>query len=133
MALRSLTVLTILLIVPALNSLFAQTRIKWVAPAAALTVKNALGAGSGMLAGKTLYTNNCAPCHGEKGKGNGPASGSLNPKPADHSSAAFQNQTDGSIFWKISEGRSPMPAYKAILTDQQRWSLVSFIRTLQKK
>src|SRR5690606_20950235 len=33
-------------------------------------------------------------------------------------------------FWKISEGRGAMPAYKASLTDEQRWQLVAYLRTL---
>lgn len=82
--------------------------------------------------GKAIYLANCSPCHGEKGKGDGIAAASLNPKPADHTSALMLKETDGSIFYKISEGRPPMPTYKAALTDKQRWALVAYIRTLCK-
>ena len=106
---------------------------KWVAPASADNVKNPLaGNPNAAKDGKTLYITYCAPCHGEKGKGDGPAGGALNPKPANHSSSAVQSQSDGAIFWKLSEGRGPMAAYKNSLSEQQRWSLVSFIRTLKK-
>ena len=81
---------------------------------------------------KKLYTTNCAPCHGDKGRGDGPAAQALSPKPADHSSVLVQGETDGSLFWKLSEGRNPMPGYKKILTEQQRWELVNYIRTLAK-
>ncbi|HMC86926.1 MAG TPA: cytochrome c [Chitinophagaceae bacterium] len=81
---------------------------------------------------KTLYITNCGPCHGDKGRGDGPAAPGLNPKPADHTSAAVQSETDGAIFWKLSEGRSPMPAYKKIFSEEQRWELVNYIRTLAK-
>jgi mono/diheme cytochrome c family protein len=81
---------------------------------------------------KTLYTANCGPCHGDKGKGDGPAAAGLNPKPADHSSVAVQSESDGALFWKLSEGRAPMPSYKKVFSDQQRWELIDYIRTLAK-
>lgn len=110
----------------------AQTK-PWVAPPGADDVKSSLVVSPAVLAAaKTLYIANCSPCHGEKGRGDGPAAMGLNPKPADHTSEAVQGQTDGAIFWKLSEGRAPMPAYKKVFTDQQRWELVAYIRTLAK-
>lgn len=114
------------------DSTFAQTK-PWVAPPDADNVKSPVVVSPSVLGdAKTLYTANCAPCHGDKGKGDGPAAGGLNPRPADHTSDAVQKQTDGAIFWKLSEGRGPMPAYKKIFTDQQRWGLIAYIRTLAK-
>jgi mono/diheme cytochrome c family protein len=105
----------------------------WVAPKSSDNNKNPIsGNNSKMAETKTLYITNCGPCHGDKGKGDGPAAPGLNPKPADHTSAAVQDETDGVIFWKLSEGRSPMPGYKKIFSDEQRWELVNFIRTLAK-
>jgi mono/diheme cytochrome c family protein len=105
----------------------------WVAPKTADNVKNPLSGDNSKIAEtKTLYITNCGPCHGEKGRGDGPAAPGLNPKPADHTSAAVQGETDGAIFWKLSEGRSPMPGYKKIFSDEQRWELVIYIRTLAK-
>jgi mono/diheme cytochrome c family protein len=105
----------------------------WIAPAVAQSIKNPVTMDAAMFKdAKTLYSTNCAPCHGEKGKGDGPAAASLTPKPADHTSAALRNETDGSLYWKISEGRTPMPQFKKIFTDKQRWALVSFIRSLSK-
>jgi len=105
----------------------------WIAPAAAQAIKNPVAASPDILkAAKTLYITNCAPCHGEKGKGDGPAAASLTPKPADHTSAALHNESDGSLFWKLSEGRTPMPQYKKILTETQRWELIDYIRSLGK-
>lgn len=111
----------------------AQQRAPWVTPKPAQEVKNPwAGDKTALSDAKTLYTTNCAPCHGTKGKGDGPAAAALNPKPADHSSSLIQGETDGSLFWKLSEGRNPMPSYKKILTDKQRWELVNYIRTLAK-
>lgn len=115
-----------------LNAAHAQT--KWVTPAAAAAVKNPLAGNTTVVAdAKAVYKTTCAPCHGEKGKGDGPAAVALNPKPADHTSAAIQAESDGSLFWKITTGRGAMQAYKTQLTDKQRWALVNFIRTLKKK
>lgn len=111
---------------------FAQST-NWVAPKEADNVKNPLSANSSVLAdSRARYVANCGPCHGEKGRGDGPAAPGLNPKPADHTSVAVQSETDGALFWKLSEGRNPMPGYKKIFTDQQRWELIAYIRTLAK-
>lgn len=111
---------------------FAQSK-PWVAPADADNIKNPLaGATAGLAEAKTLYVANCGPCHGEKGKGDGAAASGLNPRPADHTSEVVQRQSDGAIFWKLSEGRAPMPGYKKIFSEQQRWELINYIRTLAK-
>ncbi len=117
----------------ATRPVIAQQKAPWVSPKTAQELKNPLAGDKGALAeAKKLYTTNCAPCHGERGKGDGPAAQALNPKPADHSSATIQSESDGSLFWKLSEGRNPMPAYKNVFNEQQRWALVSYIRTLGK-
>jgi mono/diheme cytochrome c family protein len=111
---------------------YAQ-QANWVAPNEANNSKNPLAVSPALLAdAKTLYTANCGPCHGDKGKGDGPAAPGLNPKPADHTSTAVQSESDGSLYWKLSEGRNPMPGYKKIFSDQQRWELIAYIRTLAK-
>lgn len=116
----------------ACSSSFAQQK-PWASPKEAQVIKNPFAGNSSTLAeGKKLYVTNCAPCHGEKGRGDGPAAQALVPKPADHSSALVQSETDGSLFWKLTQGRNPMPAYGKILTEQQRWELVNYIRTLSK-
>jgi mono/diheme cytochrome c family protein len=109
----------------------AQT--KWVAPASADKMKNPVNAdAAAMKDAKTVYTSTCAPCHGVKGRGDGPAAVALNPKPADHSSKAIQGESDGSLYWKLTEGRGAMQSYKSQLSDKQRWALISYIRTLKK-
>jgi len=111
----------------------AQKYEKWVAPAEAIAQKNPLDGNKEVLAdAKKLYVTMCAPCHGEKGKGDGPAAAALNPKPADHSSKSVQAETDGSLFYKMTTGRGPMQSFRTKLTDAQRWSLVNYIRTLKK-
>jgi mono/diheme cytochrome c family protein len=130
------TILLTAVLVTILNAVFTKTfaqQKQWVTPKEAQVIKNPIAGNASTLAeGKKLYVTNCAPCHGDKGRGDGPAAQALSPKPADHSSAAIQNETDGALFWKLSEGRNPMPAYGKILTEQQRWELINYIRTLSK-
>jgi mono/diheme cytochrome c family protein len=102
----------------------------WVAPAEAKAMKNPVkGVGN---AKKSIETN-CVSCHGASGKGDGPAAAALPPpKPANWTSAAVQKETDGEIFWKMSNGRGAMPPWKH-LPEQERWEIVNYIRTLKGK
>src|SRR5690606_36561206 len=103
----------------------------WQAPDWADTLKNPIKAASPELdQGETLYATYCATCHGERGQGDGTMGAEFEVKPANFHLSAFQNQTDGAIFWKISEGKGPMPAYKASLNDDQRWQLVAYLRKI---
>jgi mono/diheme cytochrome c family protein len=87
-------------------------------------------------AGKAVYQANCASCHGDKGLGDGPAGANLIPKPADLTEPA-KNDTDGQFLWHVSEGAaagapgSAMPAWKGVLTVDQIWQVVTFLRTLK--
>jgi mono/diheme cytochrome c family protein len=107
---------------------------KWIAPKTADAVKNPVVPDAANLKeAKTMYTTYCMPCHGSKGKGDGVAAAGLAIKPADHTSTFIQNQTDGALFWEMSEGHNPMPSYKTALTEKQRWELINYIRTFAKK
>ena len=114
------------------STVVAQSK-PWIAPAQPSSIKSPVSNDAATIkVGMTLYQSFCSPCHGNKGKGDGVAAAALTIKPADHTSAAMLNETDGSLFYKISEGRTPMPQYKTALTETQRWELVAFIRTLNK-
>ncbi len=105
----------------------------WVAPAEADQLKNPLaGNEDATKKGKKLYAQMCSICHGDKGKGDGIAGAALKPTPANFTSEKVQDESDGAIFWKMSEGRTPMAAYKGSLKEEQRWQLVNYIRTLKK-
>src|ERR1035437_1343159 len=106
--------------------LMAQT--PWVAPKEADALKNPVANNATTAAeAKKLYNQLCTVCHGDKGKGDGIAAAGLNPKPANHTSDKVQNQTDGAIFWKLTNGRPPMAAYASTLSETQRWELVNYI------
>ena len=105
---------------------------KWAAPPEAKNVKNAVAKSDKVIAdAKKIAEANCVACHGAKGAGDGPAAAALPVKPANWTSAAVQGESDGEIFWKISNGRGPMPPWKH-LSENDRWALVHYIRTLKK-
>ena len=112
----------------ALTAAWAQG--EWKAPAEAKATKNPVkGVGN---AKKNIETN-CVTCHGASGKGDGPAAAALPPpKPADWTSAKIASERDGELFWKISNGRGAMPPWKH-LPEKDRWEIINYIRTLQKK
>lgn len=106
---------------------------KWEAPAEAKKLKNPLAKSDKVLAqAKKVFETNCLPCHGPKGLGDGPAAAALPVKPANWTSPATQAESDGELFWKITNGRGPMPPWKH-LPETDRWAMVHFIRTLKKK
>ena len=115
-----------------INSNFSLDQDKWVAPASSKALKNPVSGKSSINSGKSIYKTRCTVCHGDKGEGDGPAGKALTPPAANHTVAAVQNQTDGEIFWKISEGRGAMVGWKLILSEEERWDLVNYIRTLKK-
>ncbi len=116
--------------------LFAQSEDKdvWKAPVEADQLINPLkGNADAVKAGKKLYKQQCAICHGDTGKGDGVGGMSLNPKPTNFRSERVQKESDGALFWKITNGNAPMASYKEILSEEQRWQLVNYIRTFSKK
>jgi mono/diheme cytochrome c family protein len=89
-------------------------------------------------AGKVIYEQKCATCHGETGKGDGAGGAALNPRPGDLSKPTVD--TDGYLYWRIAEGGlvdpfksdgSAMPAWKTVLSQDEIWQAVTFIRTLK--
>lgn len=79
----------------------------------------------------TLYTTHCKSCHGKEGLGDGTKAAQLETPCGDFSTAAFQKQTDGSMFYKVLEGRDDMPSFKKKIPDENDiWQLVHYMRTL---
>ena len=110
-----------------------STDKEWIAPTTANAIVNPIkGNPTSTQEGKKLFTQMCVPCHGDKGKGDGIAGAALNPKPANYTLPKVQNQSDGALFWKITNGRGAMVSFKVALTDEQRWQLVNYIRVLGK-
>ncbi|HEY7870230.1 MAG TPA: cytochrome c [Methylomirabilota bacterium] len=117
---------------PRPTEVVAQTT-PWAAPASEKAKKNPTPADKKTVdQGEKVAKINCVSCHGNKGKGDGPASVALNPKPADWTSKKVQDEPDGELFWKITNGRGPMPAWRH-LPENDRWAVVRYIRTLAGK
>jgi mono/diheme cytochrome c family protein len=82
--------------------------------------------------GKSLWTKHCQSCHGKTGLGDGPKAAQLKTEAGDFSKAETQKQTDGSLFYKIAEGRDDMPAFKKKISDEdEMWQLVNYVRTFK--
>jgi mono/diheme cytochrome c family protein len=107
--------------------------LNWRAPARAARMANPVAASPQAInRGKALYVQECVACHGKTGRGDGPKAPDLKINPGDFSKAASTRQSDGELFWKITRGRTPMPAYRSRFSDEDRWMLVHFIRSLER-
>lgn len=86
-----------------------------------------------IAAGGQIYANSCAVCHGETGQGDGPGAASLEKPPANLYAGHVQENSDGALFYIISHGKpdTPMPAWDNILSEEDRWHVVNFIRTFE--
>jgi mono/diheme cytochrome c family protein len=101
--------------------------------------------------GKQLYELNCVTCHGQQGNGNGPLAVYWNivqgaVPPTNLKDPRVVARTDGELYWILTHGYSSpehqvkyphdltnMPAYGKLLTPEERWALVSYMRELQKQ
>ena len=102
---------------------------EWTAPARAARKKNPVTADEKSFArGKEVYVKECLPCHGSAGKGDGPSAKDLNPKPRDLSTPKIWEQTDGSLFWKLTTGRKPMPSFEKTVSEEDRWNVINYAR-----
>jgi mono/diheme cytochrome c family protein len=82
--------------------------------------------------GRDLYATHCQSCHGKKGKGDGTKAAQLDTECGDFTTAAVQKETDGALYYKISEGRKDMPSFKKKIPEQSDiWNVVNYVRTLK--
>src|SRR5215467_8321045 len=106
----------------------------WPVPDKYLKMANPVKSnGESISGGKELWVQHCQSCHGKKGLGDGTKAASLKTEPGNFSLAETQDQPDGSLFYKISEGRKDMPSFKKKIPDQDDlWNLVNLVRTMKK-
>ena len=85
--------------------------------------------------GKEKYNQICASCHGQGGKGDGPAAAALDPKPRNLSDPKYVSTlSDEQIFKTVKEGgaavgKSPlMPAWGGVLSDNDIWNVIAYLR-----
>jgi mono/diheme cytochrome c family protein len=105
---------------------------QWKIPEEAKLRKNPIQSSPAALAAaRAIYFDKCVQCHGETGQGDGPDAAMYYPSPASLIDAKHMSGvTDGELFYEISQGRKPMPSFKKRLTEEQRWQLVLFVRSL---
>lgn len=86
-------------------------------------------------AGRGIYQQNCATCHGTHGLGNGPNAIAIAKKPANFSRPFYKDYDDVTWFWRVTEGvpGTRMPQWGKLLTEEQRWYLVAFLKTLPRE
>ena len=107
--------------------------LDWQAPPRAARRANPVPADDRALAaGREVYQHQCSSCHGAGGHGDGKDAADLTPTPSDLSDGSIAQQSDGALFWKITQGRKPMPSFEKLATETQRWEVVHYIRTLAK-
>jgi mono/diheme cytochrome c family protein len=103
-----------------------QPDANWHAPEEAAARKNPLAEKPELAAGgRKLFKRNCVECHGDSGQGL--------KKAADLQLPVVQDQSDGALFWKITNGNPDrgMPSFSGI-PELQRWQLVLHLRTLKQ-
>lgn len=85
--------------------------------------------------GRAIYKANCAACHGDGGKGDGPAAGALKPPPRDHTDPVYmetltdKNIADVIVMGGAIKGRPLMPSHPQ-LRGAELDALVLFVRSL---
>jgi len=106
----------------------------WIVPPEYKRLKNPLTPSeSNLNAARQVYVEECAQCHGDRGKGDGPQARSHYPLPADLTDPKLlANAADGEIFYQIAVGRRPMPSFKNRLTQDERWQLVFLVRSFSQ-
>ena len=110
------------------------TRIKHSVTVGGKKIQNPLSASPETIAsGKDAFAHYCVACHGLDGQNTGvPFAEHMSPPVPSLKSATVQAYTDGQLKWIVENGISPsgMPASKGILTDEEIWSIVIFLRHL---
>ncbi len=82
--------------------------------------------------GQELFMQNCAPCHGQYGQGDGPTAATLYPPPADFSSGHTATHSDGDLYYWILNGipDTQMPGFSDRVNKDEAWHLVNYVRRL---
>lgn len=83
-------------------------------------------------AAATLYAENCVPCHGVRGDGDGPRAQGLDPPPARFSDRARMDSTPPYVFYNaitLGVGNTAMASFADAFSDQQRWDLAFYLWT----
>jgi len=97
-------------------------------------LRNPLAGTDGViLRGKGVFLNYCFPCHGQEGAGDGPVVARGFPAPPALTAEAARKLSDGEIFHILTYGRANMPPYRYLVTPDERWAAIRYIRTLREE
>ena len=120
----------LIVIIAAIGWTILQNR-PWTVPDEARLRANPLTSSDATLQSvRPLYHEKCASCHGESGKGDGHDATLYDPAPTNFTDTKRMTAvTDGELFYKLSQGRKPMPSFKKRLTEDQLWRLVLLLRS----
>ncbi len=81
-----------------------------------------------IAAGRAVFAEHCASCHGEQGYGDGPATNHLDPPSDDLTAEHIYEHSDGDLFWWITAGiGEAMPPFGTVLDETARWNLIDFL------
>ncbi len=122
-----------LILMALVTPVFAHENTGWTAPEEVEKMKNPIKpTESSIQKGKEIYEKKCAPCHGAKGDGKGPASAKLDPRPTNFKDSHGEKMRDGEHFWKITTGKGGMPSFRKDLTEEERWHVINYVNTFIK-
>jgi mono/diheme cytochrome c family protein len=112
------------------GSIVVYSLTGWNAPSAEKSLHNPFPSSpEAMESARADYAAHCQSCHGADGDGRGERAERLSIAPADFRDAhATTLRTEGELFWIITEGHKPMPAFRGTMNDEQRWHLVDYVR-----
>lgn len=126
---KILTVIGVISFVLFSFSSFVQE--EWKVPEKYEKMKNPTDPEVDKSIGKSLYSKHCKSCHGKTGLGDGTKADEVDGELGDFSTAEFQAQSDGAIFYKSYIGRDDMPNYEKKIPDEEDvWLVVNYVRTL---
>jgi mono/diheme cytochrome c family protein len=92
------------------------------------------GAVAGPNLGPRVFAQRCALCHGPDGRGDGPGSVALNPKPRNfHDQAYMKSRTDAELLEVIRKGKGVMPRWDGILGEAEIQAALAHVRELGRK
>lgn len=104
---------------------------EWVVPAKYEKMTNPTTPDQDTDIGKQLYSKHCQSCHGKTGLGDGKKADEVEGDLGDFSSAEFQAQSEGAIFYKSYIGRDDMPNFEKKIPDEEdMWLVVNYMRTM---
>ena len=115
----------------ALYSFNSFDQDEWIVPAKYEKMQNPTDPSVDLDIGKSLYNKHCKSCHGKEGYGDGTKADEVEGDLGDFSTADFQAQSDGALFYKSYIGRNDMPNYEKKMPDEEDvWLIVNYMRTL---